>query len=249
MPVLPDGRRYTPIDRPEDRIPDLSDAFLRWAERVDATDKPRRPAPARTAAAPAGGAYDPLAAFDLPSPGVAGSPEGEPDMSPIPEGRRNDTLYRWGYGRWKNHPEERGADRAGHHGTRTDQRAARSRDASDREKREKFGGRRPMTGMSTDEWRLLVSTRATGRGDRTAGRDDNSCGALIDGRGERHTAFIDHMPEHPSDEYRQLHEWADGYGWMLTPAAGRLADRIIDGMGPHPRPPSRPRSPPAIPTG
>ena len=91
-------------------------------------------------------------------------------------------------------------------------------------------------GMSTDEWRLLVSTRATGRGDRTAGRDDNSCGALIDGRGERHTAFIDHMPEHPSDEYRQLHEWADGYGWMLTPAADRLADRIIDGMGPHPAP-------------
>lgn len=44
------------------------------------------------------------------------------------------------------------------------------------------------------------------------------------------------MPEHPSDEYRQLHEWADGYGWMLTPAADRLADRIIDGMGPHPAP-------------
>lgn len=105
--VLPDGRRYTPIDRPEDRIPDLSDAFLRWAERVDATDKPRHaPAPARTAAAPAGGATDPLAAFDLPSPGVAGNSEGEPDMSPIPEGRRNDTLYRWGYGRWKNHPED-----------------------------------------------------------------------------------------------------------------------------------------------
>lgn len=32
-------------------------------------------------------------------------------------------------------------------------------------------------GMSTDEWRLLISTRATGRGDRTTGRDDNSCGA------------------------------------------------------------------------
>lgn len=46
----------------------------------------------------------------------------------------------------------------------------------------------------------------------------------------------DHMPEHPSDEYRQLHEWADGYGWMLTPAADRLADRIIDGMDPHPTP-------------
>lgn len=91
-------------------------------------------------------------------------------------------------------------------------------------------------GMSTDEWRLLISTRATGRGDRTAGRNDNSCGALIDGRGERHTAFIDHMPEHPSDEYRQLHEWADGYGWMLTPDADRLADRIIDGMDPHPTP-------------
>lgn len=104
--VLPDGRRYTPIDRPEDRIPDLSDAFLRWAERVDAADKPR-PAPApRTAAAPAGGAADPLAAFNLPSLGMPGSPEGEPDMSPIPEGRRNDTLYRWGYGRWKNHPED-----------------------------------------------------------------------------------------------------------------------------------------------
>lgn len=105
--VLPDGRRYTPIDRPEDRIPDLSDAFLRWAERVDAADKPRpAPAPARTAAAAAGGAYDPLAAFSLPSLGMPGSPEGEPDMSPIPEGRRNDTLYRWGYGRWKNHPED-----------------------------------------------------------------------------------------------------------------------------------------------
>lgn len=32
---------------------------------------------------------------------------GDPDMSPVPEGMRNDTLYRWAFGRYHNHPEER----------------------------------------------------------------------------------------------------------------------------------------------
>lgn len=33
---------------------------------------------------------------------------GDPDMTPVPEGMRNDTLYRWAFGRYHNHPEERG---------------------------------------------------------------------------------------------------------------------------------------------
>ena len=32
---------------------------------------------------------------------------GDPDMTPVPEGMRNDTLYRWAFGRYHNHPEER----------------------------------------------------------------------------------------------------------------------------------------------
>lgn len=33
--------------------------------------------------------------------------DGDPDMTPVPEGQRNDTLYRWAFGRYHNHPEER----------------------------------------------------------------------------------------------------------------------------------------------
>lgn len=32
---------------------------------------------------------------------------GDPNMAPVPEGMRNDTLYRWAFGRYHNHPEER----------------------------------------------------------------------------------------------------------------------------------------------
>lgn len=32
---------------------------------------------------------------------------GDPNMTPVPEGMRNDTLYRWAFGRYHNHPEER----------------------------------------------------------------------------------------------------------------------------------------------
>ena len=36
-----------------------------------------------------------------------GTRNGDPDMTPVPEGVRNDTLYRWAFGRYHNHPEER----------------------------------------------------------------------------------------------------------------------------------------------
>lgn len=108
--VLPDGRRYRPIGRPADgRIPDLSRAFLNWAERVGATDRPAAPTdgmpPATPARAHARHGADPFDGFFGPTRRDADG-EPEPDMSPIPAGRRNDTLYRWGYGRMANHPED-----------------------------------------------------------------------------------------------------------------------------------------------
>ena len=30
---------------------------------------------------------------------------GRPDLTPVPEGRRNDTLYRWAWGRLHNHED------------------------------------------------------------------------------------------------------------------------------------------------
>ena len=51
-------------------------------------------------------------------------------------------------------------------------------------------------GMSTDEWRLLVLDAPTGAATGRQAGTTTAAGAHRR-RGERHTAFIDHMPEHP----------------------------------------------------
>lgn len=75
--------------------------------------------------------------------------------------------------------------------------------------------------MTDSEWVELVATRATGRGDWTAGKPDASCSPIIDGRDERDTAFIDHMMPDASDDYMRLFEFTEGFGWMLTPMGTR----------------------------
>lgn len=66
--------------------------------------------------------------------------------------------------------------------------------------------------MTDSEWVELVATRATGRGDWTAGKPDASCSPIIDGRDERDTAFIDHMMPDASDDYMRLFEFTEGFG-------------------------------------
>lgn len=94
--VLKDGGRYKLCDIPPTttddgklEIPELSEQIIRWLKRNSymKTDTPTPPASARHA---------------LPSHYGTG----RPDMSPIPEGQRNDTLHSWGYGRLIHYPDQ-----------------------------------------------------------------------------------------------------------------------------------------------
>lgn len=105
---------YDAVARPADgRRPDLTQPMLEWFESHGYLAKPlpaeyrgldgrihhgaapaARPAPSRDGFGPAKAPrHD---GFDGPAP---------VDMSPIPEGRRNQTLHDWTYGRAANHPE------------------------------------------------------------------------------------------------------------------------------------------------
>lgn len=105
---------YDAVARPADgRRPDLTQPMLEWFESHGYLAKPlpaeyrgldgrvhhgaapaARPAPSRDGFGPAKAPrHD---GFDGPAP---------VDMSPIPEGRRNQTLHDWAYGRAANHPE------------------------------------------------------------------------------------------------------------------------------------------------
>ncbi|MBT1162923.1 bifunctional DNA primase/polymerase [Bifidobacterium sp. SO1] len=97
---LPDGRAYRPIDTPAgDRIPDLSARLVNWMTECGAIEDPNaKKADASPAASNPG-----FLGLTRPSGNPGG---GSPDLTPIPEGSRNDTLYRWGYGRHKAHPTE-----------------------------------------------------------------------------------------------------------------------------------------------
>ncbi|MBT1164572.1 bifunctional DNA primase/polymerase [Bifidobacterium felsineum] len=118
--VLPDGRRYQPVDLPDGPIPDLPVPILRFLERAGAVedengnpmhfDPAFLPEPAQPQHQGRELGRDPFEAFGLGSGDgfafgrPAGESDGFPDMSVIPEGQRNDTLYRWGFGRHMNHP-------------------------------------------------------------------------------------------------------------------------------------------------
>lgn len=81
-----DSGEYQLCDIPAGKIPPLSAEMLAWFRSNDYfyPDKNTRQQPA--------------AKIDAPEP------QANPDMSPIPEGQRNQTLYNWTYGRLANHP-------------------------------------------------------------------------------------------------------------------------------------------------
>lgn len=82
---------YVPVDMPADgRMPMLTDAMGGWLVRLGMVEgagpKAHRTAP--------------------PMPRLFATGGGSPDMTPIPEGSRNDTLYRWGFGRHQHYPAD-----------------------------------------------------------------------------------------------------------------------------------------------
>ena len=100
---------YQLLDMPQDGVPIMSDQLADWLETngyvEGANPTPHTAAPAPT---PAPGTRT----RSLPSvddimrdmtPDLDGT--GHPDMTPVPEGQRNDQLHAWAYGRLLNHPE------------------------------------------------------------------------------------------------------------------------------------------------
>lgn len=88
-----DGNRYELVDLPAGVVPETSGAVMRMLKDFGYTNEPKQEAPS-------------LSLDDV----MAGRPsasnsQGTPDMTPVPEGRRNSTLHAWAYGRLKNHPE------------------------------------------------------------------------------------------------------------------------------------------------
>lgn len=89
---------YKLVDLPDGNIPELSAKLVDWLKTNGYVENVPEPETApnmvrRTVTRPA-------------SSGGSGSAD-RADMSPIAEGSRNDTLYRWGFGRLKNHPEDK----------------------------------------------------------------------------------------------------------------------------------------------
>lgn len=100
---------YQLLDMPQDGVPIMSDQLADWLETngyvEGANPTPHTAAPAPT---PAPGTRT----RSLPSvddimrdmtPDLDGN--ARPDMTPVPEGQRNDQLHAWAYGRLLNHPE------------------------------------------------------------------------------------------------------------------------------------------------
>lgn len=92
------GGRYTLVDLPDgDLIPEATPALLAWLDEHDYTDTRRDARPASR--------VDVDQAMDGPDrPRRNG---GRPDMTPVAEGARNQTLHDWAYGRLINHPGNR----------------------------------------------------------------------------------------------------------------------------------------------
>lgn len=88
-----DAGRYEVCDVPEHGvIPTIPLRMVNWLEEHDYVEG-CEPRPAR-----------PVVAVRKPS---GRRSMGRPDMSPVPEGQRNDTLHSWAYGRLKNYPEDK----------------------------------------------------------------------------------------------------------------------------------------------
>lgn len=103
---LPDGREYRPVDVPQtEHIPDLSRMLINWLIDAEAIEDLE----GRLVQRESSDENKPTIVSTINQTVISSESKeshGEPDMSPIPEGRRNDTLYRWGCGRHINHPTE-----------------------------------------------------------------------------------------------------------------------------------------------
>lgn len=90
------GGRYELVDVPDGVIPEATPQIMRFLESHEYTNTPKTSVPGP-------------AALDLDSV-MRGRPAGRPsaglpDMSPVPEGQRNQVLHDWAWGRLKNHPD------------------------------------------------------------------------------------------------------------------------------------------------
>lgn len=94
-----DAGRYTLLDVPPDgeAVPDLTPQLCQWLVAHGYTDTP--------AASSAGiaGMQAFRAARSTEGAGKGGA--WRADMTPVPEGQRNSTLYKWAFGRLYNHPD------------------------------------------------------------------------------------------------------------------------------------------------
>ncbi|KAA8832594.1 bifunctional DNA primase/polymerase [Bifidobacterium tissieri] len=93
---------YALVDVPE-RVPELSDQLAAWLAEHGYVEQPQ-PVQGTTSRAlvPYTGGGNSVERLLNAS---TGGRNGRPDMTPIPEGQRNDGLYRWICGRLLNHPE------------------------------------------------------------------------------------------------------------------------------------------------
>lgn len=94
-----DAGRYTLLDVPPDgeAVPDLTPELCQWLIQHGYTDKP----------APSSGGIAGMQAFKTATRAASGTAGKDgtwrADMTPIPEGQRNSTLYKWAFGRLYNH--------------------------------------------------------------------------------------------------------------------------------------------------
>lgn len=101
--TLADGGRYELLELPDGLPPVMPPAMVRWLADHGYVEgeQPTGRATAGDHAAPLPSLSEVLnQRID-----VGGKGGGRPDMTPIPAGRRNDTLHAWAYGRLKNHPD------------------------------------------------------------------------------------------------------------------------------------------------
>ncbi|RSX53959.1 DNA primase [Bifidobacterium goeldii] len=91
------GGKYQICDMPEmDVIPEATPAMLRFLEK-EFMDQPQQAATVQQV-------FSVDDVMREPNP-LRRSSNGRPDMTPIPEGARNDTLHAWAYGRLLHHPD------------------------------------------------------------------------------------------------------------------------------------------------
>lgn len=100
------GGRYELVDLPADggTIPEASRELMRFLETHEYTSRPAAPSvPARPTASTMLDLDSVMRDLDRP----VSRDGGRPDMTPVPEGQRNQVLHDWAWGRLKNHPENR----------------------------------------------------------------------------------------------------------------------------------------------